>query len=67
MYMRNLAKDTVNQAMVSAIIQLAHSLHFKVIAEQVEDEASLAAARGMGVDFVQGYAVSRPEALKAVA
>src|SRR5579864_1004312 len=37
-FMRNLARDSVNQAMVTAMIKLARSLNFKVIAEQVEDE-----------------------------
>ena len=37
-FMRNLARDTVNQAMVTAMIKLARTLNFKVIAEQVEDD-----------------------------
>jgi diguanylate cyclase (GGDEF)-like protein/PAS domain S-box-containing protein len=56
-FMRNLARDSVNQAMVTAMIKLARSLHFKVIAEQVEDDAAVDAARRMGVDFLQGYAI----------
>ncbi len=62
-FMRNLAVDTVNQAMVAAMIKLARTLNFKVIAEQVEDAASLEAARRMGVDYVQGFAVGRPQPL----
>jgi diguanylate cyclase (GGDEF)-like protein/PAS domain S-box-containing protein len=59
-FMRNLARDSVNQAMVTAMIKLARTLNFKVIAEQVEDTAALDAARRMGVDYLQGYAVGRP-------
>ena len=66
-YMRNLARDTVNQAMVSAMIKLARTLDFKVIAEQVEDAAALEAARRMGVDYVQGFAVGRPQPLALAA
>lgn len=66
-FMRNLGRDTVNQAMVTAMIKLARSLNFKVIAEQVEDAASLDAARRMGVDYVQGYAVARPQPLALAA
>jgi diguanylate cyclase (GGDEF)-like protein/PAS domain S-box-containing protein len=62
-FMRNLARDSVNQAMVTAMIKLARTLNFKVIAEQVEDEAGLEAARRMGVDYIQGYAVGRPQLL----
>jgi len=62
-FMRNLARDSVNQAMVTAMIKLARSLNFKVIAEQVEDEAAVDAARRMGVDFLQGFAIGKPEPL----
>jgi diguanylate cyclase (GGDEF)-like protein/PAS domain S-box-containing protein len=62
-FMRNLERDSVNQAMVTAMIKLARTLNFKVIAEQVEDEAGLEAARRMGVDYIQGYAVGRPQLL----
>ncbi|HSY08368.1 MAG TPA: EAL domain-containing protein [Steroidobacteraceae bacterium] len=66
-FMRNLARDSVNQAMVTAMIKLARSLHFKVIAEQVEDDAAVDAARRMGVDFLQGFAIGKPEPLALAA
>jgi len=59
-YTRNLAEDSVNREMVSAMIKLARSLDFRVIAEQVEDRSSFEAARALGVDFIQGYVVERP-------
>ncbi|RPI16599.1 MAG: EAL domain-containing protein [Lysobacterales bacterium] len=62
-FIRNLATDTVNQAMVTAMIKLARSLNFRVVAEHVEDVSSLESARRMGVDFVQGYQVGRPQPL----
>ena len=66
-FMRNLARDAVNQAMVTAMIKLARTLNFKVIAEQVEDEASVEAARAIGVDYLQGYALGRPAPLPIAA
>lgn len=65
-FIRNLATDTVNQAMVAAMIKLARTLNFQIIAEQVEDAGALDAARRMGVDFVQGFHLARPEALARV-
>jgi diguanylate cyclase (GGDEF)-like protein/PAS domain S-box-containing protein len=62
-FMRNLARDTVNQAMVAAMIKLARTLNFKIIAEQVEDAAAAEVARRMGVDYLQGYAIGRPQPL----
>jgi diguanylate cyclase (GGDEF)-like protein/PAS domain S-box-containing protein len=66
-FMRNLARDTVNQAMVAAMIKLARTLNFKVIAEQVEDSSAADAARRMGVDYLQGYALGRPQPLQLAA
>lgn len=66
-FMRNLERDSVNQAMVTAMIKLARTLNFKVIAEQIEDVATLDTARRMGVDYVQGYAVGRPQLLMLAA
>ena len=66
-FMRNLERDSVNQAMVTAMIKLARTLNFKVIAEQIEDVATLDTARRMGVDYVQGYAVGKPQLLSLAA
>lgn len=66
-FFKNLARDAVNQAMVTAMIRVAKSLNFKVIAEQVEDASALEAARRMGVDYLQGYAIGRPARLALVA
>jgi len=66
-FIRNLARDTVNQAMVAAMIKLARTLNFKVIAEQVEDTAAVEAVRRMGVDYLQGYAIGRPQPLQFAA
>ena len=66
-FMRNLARDTVNQAMVTAMIELARKLNFKVIAEQVEDSAAMEVARRMGIDYMQGYAIAHPKPLPLAA
>lgn len=62
-FIRNLARDSVSQTMVTAMIKLARTLNFKIIAEQVEDSAALDAARKMGVDYVQGFVIARPARL----
>jgi diguanylate cyclase (GGDEF)-like protein/PAS domain S-box-containing protein len=65
-FIRNLAVDSVNQAMVAAMIELSRSLNFRVVAEQVEDQSSLDAVTGMGIDFVQGFVVGRPQRLSMI-
>jgi diguanylate cyclase (GGDEF)-like protein/PAS domain S-box-containing protein len=59
-FIGGLGRDVVNQAMVAAMIKLARTLNFRVIAEQVEDEAALEVARALGCDFLQGYVLGRP-------
>src|SRR5262245_41612906 len=66
MYTRDLENDGVNREMVAAMVKLAQTLDFQVVAEQVEDQGSFEALRSLGVDFVQGYVVDRPRPLQAV-
>jgi diguanylate cyclase (GGDEF)-like protein/PAS domain S-box-containing protein len=66
-FIRNLAADSVSQTMVTAMIKLARTLNFKIIAEQVEDNAALEAARRMGVDYIQGFVIARPAKLALAA
>lgn len=65
-YTRNLDSDHVNREMIAAMVKLARTLDFQVVAEQVEDQTSFEALRDLGVDFVQGYAVDKPRPLQAV-
>ena len=65
-YTHDVENDSVNREMVAAMVKLARTLDFRVVAEQVEDQASFEALRGLGVDFVQGYVVERPRPLHAV-
>jgi diguanylate cyclase (GGDEF)-like protein/PAS domain S-box-containing protein len=66
-FMRDLGRDTVNQAMISAVVGMARTLNFRLVAEQIEDPAALEAARAMGIDFVQGHAIGRPRPLAPAA
>jgi diguanylate cyclase (GGDEF)-like protein/PAS domain S-box-containing protein len=65
-YTRNVESDSVNREMIAAMVKLARTLDFQVVAEQVEDQSSFEALRDLGVDFVQGYAVEKPRPLQSV-
>jgi diguanylate cyclase (GGDEF)-like protein/PAS domain S-box-containing protein len=65
-FIKNLAGDAVNQAMVAAMIELSRSLNFRVVAEHVEDQWALDTVTGMGIDFVQGFLVGRPQPLSMI-
>ncbi|MRR51630.1 MAG: EAL domain-containing protein [Rhodocyclaceae bacterium] len=59
-FVRDLAKGTDSGPIVKAIIQLAHSLNLKTIAEGVEDAVVLEKLRQQGCDEIQGYYYARP-------
>ena len=62
-YTRNLQTDLVNQEMVSAMIKLARTMQFRIVAEQVEQQEDFDWLRDIGVDFVQGTFVEAPALL----
>jgi diguanylate cyclase (GGDEF)-like protein/PAS domain S-box-containing protein len=55
------AKESeTSQALVRAIIAMAHSLSLKVIAEGVETPEQRACLQALDCDVIQGYLISRP-------
>lgn len=59
-FVRDLASDREDAAIVHAVIQMARSLGLTTIAEGVEDDAALARLRSYGCDLAQGYFFARP-------
>ncbi|MGZ5818058.1 MAG: EAL domain-containing protein, partial [Burkholderiaceae bacterium] len=59
-FVRDLANDAENTAIVKAIIQMARSLNLKTIAEGVEDELTLQHLRIHHCDEAQGYFFAKP-------
>jgi len=53
--------------MVAAMIKLARTMEFKVVAEQVEEQEDFDWLRTAGIDFVQGNFVDAPAMLGAAA
>ena len=64
-YTRNLRADQVNQEMVTAMIKLARTMQFRIVAEEVEHQDDFDWLRDVGVDFVQGHFVEPPAPLGA--
>jgi EAL domain-containing protein (putative c-di-GMP-specific phosphodiesterase class I) len=60
-FVKSMLHDPVAQAIVETIHRISHLMGKQTIAESVEDESMLARLREMGVDHVQGYAISRPQ------
>jgi EAL domain-containing protein (putative c-di-GMP-specific phosphodiesterase class I) len=59
-FVRELAASDDDLAIVSAIVQMAHSLGMSTIAEGVETAEQLALLKARGCDEIQGYYYSRP-------
>jgi diguanylate cyclase (GGDEF)-like protein/PAS domain S-box-containing protein len=58
-FITDLAEDENLEALVKAIISMAHELELEVIAEGIETEAQLAFLKAQGCDFGQGHLFSR--------
>ena len=54
-------RHPANVAIVEAIVSLARNLGMKTIAEWAEDSATVQTLTEIGVDYVQGYVVARPQ------
>jgi EAL domain-containing protein (putative c-di-GMP-specific phosphodiesterase class I) len=59
-FVRDIATDPDDAAIVTAITTMAHSLDLKVIAEGVETQQQLAFLRAHECDSMQGYYFSKP-------
>ena len=59
-FITTLATSESDAIMVRSTIKLAHDLGLQVVAEGIEDQATLDTLRGMGCDYAQGYFISKP-------
>jgi diguanylate cyclase (GGDEF)-like protein len=59
-FVHNVALNSKNAAIVAAMIQMAHSLGLRVVAEGVETEADKAFLHQHQCDCIQGFLFSRP-------
>jgi diguanylate cyclase (GGDEF)-like protein/PAS domain S-box-containing protein len=66
-FIRDIALNPDDAAITTAIISMAKSLHLKVIAEGVEDEAQMSFLRAHQCDEIQGYYFSKPLAVDKAA
>jgi diguanylate cyclase (GGDEF)-like protein/PAS domain S-box-containing protein len=65
-FVRDMASDADNAAIITAIIAMGHGLELKVIAEGVETEEQLAFLRAQQCDEIQGYLFGHPMPAKAL-
>jgi diguanylate cyclase (GGDEF)-like protein len=59
-FVRDLARDAEDLAIVRSTIDLGHNLGLEVVSEGVEDEATATRLRELGCDLAQGYWFAKP-------
>lgn len=65
MFVRDILTDEIDRVFVRSIIDISRTMGIKSIAEFVENDRIRDAVSDLGVDYVQGFGVHRPEALFA--
>ncbi|HET8710166.1 MAG TPA: EAL domain-containing protein, partial [Spongiibacteraceae bacterium] len=59
-FVSNIAYESEQSAIVTAVSSLSHRLNMKVVAEGVESESEFQIVTDLGCDEVQGYLVCKP-------
>jgi len=63
MFIKDMAHDPMDYAIVEAINRISHILGMQTVAESVEDAEVLEKITELKIDFAQGYFIAEPEAL----
>jgi EAL domain-containing protein (putative c-di-GMP-specific phosphodiesterase class I) len=59
-FVKELAEDQIDEAMVTAINTVGHVMGLKTIAEFVESPEIQTKLQGLGIDYGQGYGIGKP-------
>lgn len=65
-FVKDMDEDSVNRAMVEAINSLGQVIGLKTIAEFVRNADIIEELRKIGVDYIQGYEIGKPEPLSGL-
>ncbi|MFN3958329.1 MAG: EAL domain-containing protein [Parvularculaceae bacterium] len=64
-FVTGVAQSRENQLFVRTLLDLARNFGMKTVAEWVDNEADAMLLKGLGVDFLQGYLIGKPETAPA--
>ncbi|RXJ85621.1 bifunctional diguanylate cyclase/phosphodiesterase [Arcobacter sp. CECT 8985] len=59
-FIRNINKDSRKKLFCSSIVDMAHVMGIKVIAEGIEEIGEYYTCKDINIDFIQGFLVARP-------
>ena len=60
-FVTGVSSSRENQLFVRTLLDLARNFGMKTVAEWVDNEADAMLLKGLGVDFLQGYMIGKPE------
>ena len=66
LFVKNIVEDKIDFSMVKAINEVGHLMGMQTIAEYVENGSIYDRLCEIGVDFAQGFFISKPEALTGI-
>ena len=65
-FVRDIAKDPIDLALIRSINDIGHVMGMQTIAEFVEGPEILQLLKEIGVDYVQGYYIAKPEPIESL-
>jgi EAL domain-containing protein (putative c-di-GMP-specific phosphodiesterase class I) len=65
-FIRNILTSSLDYQIVESICQLARIKKMQLVAEYVETEPVKNAVKNLGIDYLQGYLIGRPQPLKSL-
>jgi len=66
-FVKDLPHSRTDQLTVTAVVSLAKGLGKEVVAEFVQDDATIAMLKELGVDYAQGYHIGKPNEVPELA
>ncbi len=66
-FVKNIASDDVDYALVKSITEMGHFLNKKIIAEYVSDADIMEVVSDIGVDYAQGFFLGKPQFIEELA
>jgi len=66
-FIRNIVSNSLDYQIVASICHLARMKRMLVVAEYVESEEIRSAAIALGIDYLQGFLIGKPEPLESLA
>ena len=64
MFIREIDVTAIDRAFTKSIIEVAHSIGIKTVAEFVENDKIRETVTDLGIDYLQGFGIHRPEEIE---